>query len=144
VTAVLLGAGGAALGAAYALNDLDMKVTILNRTPKNAQVLAEKFGFHWGATDELGNIKPDLVVNATPLGMHPDDHSPLSDDQLNREMTVFDLVYTPPETPLIEQARRIGCRTITGTEMFVEQAREQFYLYFGIDVPAEQVRELIP
>jgi len=144
VTAVLLGAGGAALGAAYALNDLDMKVTILNRTPKNAEILAEKYGFHWGTLDELGKIKPDLVVNTTPLGMHPDDHSPLSDDQLNREMTVFDLVYTPPETPLIQQARRIGCRTITGTEMFVEQAREQFYLYFGIDVPAEQVRELIP
>jgi shikimate 5-dehydrogenase len=59
-------------------------------------------------------------------------------------MTVFDLVYTPPETPLIQQARRIGCRTITGTEMFVGQAREQFYLFFGIDVPAEKIRELVP
>jgi len=143
-TAVLLGAGGAALAAAYALCDLDMNVTILNRTPKNAEVLAAQFGCGWGALEDIGKIKPDVLVNATPLGMHPDDHSPLSDDQLNREMTVFDLVYTPPETPLIKQARRIGCRTITGTEMFIEQAREQFYLFFGIDVPAEQVREMIP
>ena len=141
--AVLLGAGGAAAGAAYALTDLDMKVTILNRTPENAKVLAERFGCSWGPWEDFDSIRPDLVVNATPLGMHPDDHSPLSDDQLNRDMTVFDLVYTPPETPLIEQARRIGCRTITGTEMFIEQAREQFYLFFGIDVPAESVREML-
>ena len=142
-TAVLLGAGGVAAGAAYALTDLDMKVTILNRTPDNAKVLAERFGCRWGAWEDFDSIRPDLVVNATPLGMHPDDHSPLRDDQLTREMTVFDLVYTPPETPLIEQARRIGCRTITGTEMFVEQAREQFYLFFGIDVPPEKMREAV-
>ena len=143
-TAVLLGAGGAAAGAAYALTDLDMKVTILNRTPENAKVLAERFGCGWGGWEDFDTIRPDIVVNATPLGMHPDDHSPLLDEQLNREMTVFDLVYTPPETPLIQQARRIGCRTITGTEMFVGQAREQFYLFFGIDVPAEKIRELVP
>ena len=143
-TAVLLGAGGVAAGAAYALTDLDMKVTILNRTPDNAKVLAERFGCSWGAWEDFDSIRPDLVVNATPLGMHPDDHSPLSDTQLNREMTVFDLVYTPPETPLIEQARRIGCRTITGTEMFIGQAREQFYLFFGIDVPIETIRAMIP
>ena len=143
-TAVLLGAGGVAAGAAYALTDLDMKVTILNRTPDNAKVLAERFGCGWGAWEDFDSIRPDLVVNATPLGMHPDDHSPLSDTQLNKEMTVFDLVYTPPETPLIEQARRIGCRTITGTEMFIGQAREQFYLFFGIDVPTETVRAMIP
>jgi shikimate dehydrogenase len=142
--AVLLGAGGAAAGAAYALTDLDMKVTILNRTQQNAKVLAERFGCGWGPWEDFDSIRPDLVVNATPLGMHPDDHSPLSDDQLNRDMTVFDLVYTPPETPLIEQARRIGCKTITGTEMFIEQAREQFYLFFGIDVPVEKMREMVP
>jgi shikimate dehydrogenase len=143
-TAVLLGAGGAAAGAAYALTDLDMKVTILNRTPEKAKALAERFGCAWGPWEDFDTIRPDLVVNATPLGMHPDDHSPLSDNQLNKNMTVFDLVYTPPETPLIEQARRIGCKTITGTEMFVEQAREQFYLFFGIDVPAASVREMVP
>jgi len=141
--AVLLGAGGAAAGAAYALADLDMKVTILNRTTENAKILAEKFGCKWGGLEDFDRIRPDLVVNATPLGMHPDDHSPLRDDQLTKEMTVFDLVYTPPETPLIEQARRIGCRTITGTEMFIEQAREQFYLFFGIDVPPEKMREAL-
>jgi shikimate 5-dehydrogenase len=44
---------------------------------------------------------------------------------------------------LIEAARAKGCTTITGNEMFIEQAREQFYLYFGIDVPIKKVRELL-
>jgi shikimate 5-dehydrogenase len=44
---------------------------------------------------------------------------------------------------LIEAARAKGCSTITGSEMFIGQAREQFYLFFGIDVPVESVRELV-
>jgi shikimate dehydrogenase len=141
--AVLLGAGGVAAAAAYALKDLDMEVTILNRTPGNAQKLAERFGCAWGGLDEFDRIRPDLVVNATPLGMQPDTRSPLREDQLQENMTVFDLVYTPPVTPLIEAAQAKGCRTIRGTEMFIEQAREQFYLFFGIDVPPEKMREFV-
>jgi shikimate dehydrogenase len=141
--AVLLGAGGAAAGAAYALVDLDMDVTILNRTPAKAKAMAERFGCRWGELTEFDAIRPDVVVNATPLGMKPEDLLPLRGDQLHRGMTVFDLVYTPPVTPLIEAARKAGCATITGTEMFIGQAREQFYLFFGIDVPAETIRELV-
>jgi shikimate dehydrogenase len=141
--AVLLGAGGVAAGAAYALADLAMDVTILNRTPKNAKTLAERFGCRWGDWEDFDRIKPDLVVNATPLGMQPDTRNPLREEQLHKDMTIFDLVYTPPVTPLIEAAQAKGCRTITGSEMFIEQAREQFYLFFGIDVPVEDVRERV-
>jgi shikimate dehydrogenase len=141
--AVLLGAGGAASAAAYALKDLDMDVTILNRTPKKAQVLAERAGCRYGALEEFDRIRPDLVVNSTPLGMQPDTRSPLEEKQLYKELTVFDLVYTPPVTPLIEAARKVGCPTITGIEMFIEQAREQFYLFFGIDVPQETIRKYV-
>jgi shikimate dehydrogenase len=141
--AVLLGAGGAAAGAAFALTDLDMDVTILNRTPAKAKVMAERFGCKWGELSDFDAIKPDVVVNTTPLGMDKDNRSILREDQLRKEMTVFDLVYTPPVTPLIEAARKAGCATITGTEMFIGQAKEQFYLFFGIDVPAEKIRELV-
>ncbi|RPI38685.1 MAG: shikimate dehydrogenase [Methanoregulaceae archaeon] len=141
--AVLLGAGGAAAGAAFALTDLEMDLTILNRTPAKAKVLAERFGCRWGELSDFDAIHPDVVVNSTPLGMKPDDRMPVREDQLRSGMTVFDLVYTPPVTPLIEAARRAGCTTITGTEMFIGQAREQFYLFFGIDVPSEKIRELL-
>ena len=142
--AVLLGAGGVASAAAYALVDLDMDVTILNRTPEKAKELAVRSGCRWAAWDTFDLIHPDLVVNATPLGMEPDIRSPLREEQIYPELTVFDLVYTPPVTPLIEMALAKGCRTITGTEMFIEQAREQFYLFFGIDVPSEIIRKSLP
>ncbi|MFA4859242.1 shikimate dehydrogenase [Methanoregula sp.] len=141
--AVLLGAGGVAAAAAYALMDLDMDVTILNRTPANAKSLAERSGCRWAAWDAFDGIRPDLVVNATPLGMEPDTRSPLRPDQLRKEMTVFDLVYTPPITPFIEMARAVGCPTITGTDLFIEQAKEQFWLWFGIDVPTETIRKYV-
>ncbi len=142
--AVLLGAGGAAAGAAFALTDLDMDVTILNRSPDKARALAERFGCRWGDPADFDRIKPDVVVNSTPLGMKPDDRLPVNPELLDSSMTVFDLVYTPPITPLIEAAQKKGCTTITGTEMFIGQAKEQFYLFFGIDVPADTIRELIP
>jgi shikimate 5-dehydrogenase len=106
-------------------------------------VLAERFGCKWGGLGDYDTVSPDVVVNSTPLGMKAGDSSPLRDDQLHKGMTVFDLVYTPPVTPLIEAARRAGCTTITGTEMFIGQAKEQFYLFFGIDVPEERIRELV-
>jgi len=121
-----------------------MDVTILNRTPARAKELAERFGCRWGELSDFDAIRPDVVVNTTPLGMKPGDRAPVQEDQLNKDMTVFDLVYTPPVTPFIEAARRVGCTTITGTEMFIGQAREQFYLFFGIDVPAETIREMLP
>lgn len=141
--AVLLGAGGVAAAAAYALVDLDMDVTILNRTLATAKTLAGRFGCKSAEWDAFDMIKPDLVVNATPLGMEPDTRSPLNEEQILPEMTVYDLVYTPPETPLIQSAQKKGCHTILGTEMFIHQAREQFYLNFGIDVPDTIIRELV-
>lgn len=141
--AVLLGAGGVASAAAFALADLEMDVTILNRTPEKAKELALRSGCRWAAWDTFDQLRPDLVVNATPLGMEPDTRSPLREEQLYPDLTVFDLVYTPPVTPLIEMALAKGCKTITGTEMFIEQAKEQFWLFFGIDVPQETIRKYL-
>jgi shikimate dehydrogenase len=141
--AVLLGAGGVAAAAAYALLDLDMDLTILNRTPATAKALAARFGCKSDEWDAFDRLKPDLVVNATPLGMDPDTRSPLTEEQIEPHMTIYDLVYTPPETPLIQAARRKGCPTVLGTELFIHQAREQFYLNFGIDVPEGIIRELV-
>ena len=141
--AVLLGAGGVAAAAAYALIDLGMEVTILNRTYEKAVQLAERFGCSAKPWNDFDKIGPDLVVNATPLGMQPDMTSPLRADQLKKEMTVFDLVYTPPLTPLLREAQKAGCTTIPGTEVFLYQAKDQFRLFFGIDVPDPVIREIL-
>lgn len=141
--AVLLGAGGVAAAAAYAMMDLDMDLTILNRTAKKAEEMAAKFGCRSAEWSAFDRIEPDLVVNATPIGMEPDLKSPLEQELLKQDMTVFDLVYTPPETPFIQAAWMKGCTAITGTEMFIGKAKEQFYLFFGIDVEKEKIRETL-
>jgi len=141
--AALLGAGGASAAAAYALQSLEMEVTVLARTPEKARALAERMGCRSLPLSAFDKDDYDVVVNATPVGMEPDTSTLLSRDQLKKGMTVFDLVYTPPETPLIREARRAGCETICGTEMFVRQACEQFFLFTGIVVSPAQVREMI-
>ena len=83
---------------------------------------------------------PAVVVNATPVGMEPELKSPLQKHQLRSTMTVFDLVYTPPETPLLRIARNSRCQTIPGTEMFVRQAAAQFRHFTGIAPPLDLIR----
>lgn len=142
-TAVVLGAGGAAAAAAYALLSLGMEVTVLNRTVEKAEALAARFGCSSGVPRDFDRIRPAVVVNATPVGMEPDRGSPLTREQLFPGMTVFDLVYTPPETPLLRMARSAGCRVIQGREMFIRQAQAQFRHFTGIDAPLHMIREMM-
>ncbi|MFA7199421.1 MAG: shikimate dehydrogenase [Methanoculleus sp.] len=141
--AVVLGAGGAAAAAVYALLSLDMDVTVLARRPEAARKIAERFKCRWGALEDFKGSDADVVVHTTPVGMEPDTRSLLVPCDLEQKTTVFDLVYTPPETPLIRAAREAGCETIPGTEMFVHQAAEQFRLITGITVTPELVREML-
>ena len=138
--AVVLGAGGAAAAAVYALLSLDMEVTILNRTVEKAASMAERFGCSYGPPSAFDRLDPAVVVNATPVGMEPELKSPLQKHQLRSTMTVFDLVYTPPETPLLRIARNSRCQTIPGTEMFVRQAAAQFRHFTGIAPPLDLIR----
>jgi shikimate 5-dehydrogenase len=96
-----------------------------------------------GALYEFTGRDAVVVVHTTPVGMEPDIRSLLAPCDLERKTTVFDLVYTPPETPLIRAAREAGCEAIPGTEMFVHQAAEQFRLITGIAVTPELIREML-
>ncbi len=141
--AVVFGAGGAARAAVYALQDLGMSVTVLNRSLDRAQSIARSFGCEYAAPDAYDPEKTDVIVNATPVGMEGWGGSVLGPSDLRAHQTVFDLVYTPPETLLLRNARTAGCRCIRGTEMFVYQAQEQMRLFTGIAVEAVQIREIL-
>jgi len=117
-----------------------MEVTILNRTVEKAASLAERFDCAYGPSSAFDRLNPAVVVNATSIGMEPELKSPLQKHQLRPSMTIFDLVYTPPETPLLRIARNSGCQTIPGTEMFVRQAAAQFRHFMGIAPSLELVR----
>ncbi|WP_319580462.1 shikimate kinase [uncultured Methanospirillum sp.] len=142
--AVILGAGGAAASAVYAASMRGFTPVILNRTVERALEMGKHFGVETGAISDFVKYHPDLVINATSVGMKShrsaSNMTPVPVSSLTPDMYVFDLVYTPAETPLLRGALEKGCSIIPGTEMFIHQLIEQFKVLTGIDVPADTVR----
>jgi len=143
-SALVLGAGGAARAVAFGLKQRGIEVTITSRTSTRARQVAEDVGcksVEWIARHRLPH---DCVVNATPVGMHPDvDQTPFEKEYFRPYMVVFDTVYNPENTLFIKEARAAGCRVVTGVEMFVRQAAIQFRTWHGIDPPAGVMREAL-
>ncbi len=140
--ALVLGAGGVARPIIYGLKKRGADVVIANRTPERADDLATRFQCRSIAWSLRHTIKPDLLVNCTPVGMHPNmDESPFPAMYLRAGMFVFDTIYNPEQTLLIKNARENACETVTGVEMFVGQAAHQFRLFTGEEPPAEVMRQ---
>ena len=140
-TAIILGAGGAARAIAFGLRKQGVEVTITSRTAGRAQALAELVSGK--AVDWSGRhrLPYDCVVNATPIGMHPKvNETPFEAKHLRPYMVVFDTVYNPENTLLIKEAQDVGCKIVTGVEMFVRQAAEQFKIWHGKEPPAGVMR----
>lgn len=86
----------------------------------------------------------DVLINCTPVGMHPKvNSSPVPSKFLQHTMVVFDAVYNPPKTKLLMDAERAGCATISGLEMFINQAVVQFELWTGEKAPEEVMRKVV-
>jgi 3-dehydroquinate dehydratase/shikimate dehydrogenase len=143
-TVLILGAGGIARAVAHALFRQDALLTISSRTNERARKLAEEVGcrhFEWAGRHSVAS---DLVINCTPVGMHPNvDESPLHPSYLKQGLMVFDTVYTPETTLLIKEARARGCHVITGVDLFVRQAALQFQLFTGREAPLELFRTAV-
>jgi 3-dehydroquinate dehydratase/shikimate dehydrogenase len=145
MNALVLGAGGAARAAAFVLHRAGMPVTIAARTADRAKRLADDVGCKYTDWAARHTVTPcDVVVNCTPVGMHPNvDESPLHVSFLRPDLTVFDTVYNPEQTLLVRDARSRGCGVITGVEMFVRQAAMQFELFAQITPAVDELRELM-
>ena len=86
----------------------------------------------------------DLVLHCSPIGMHPqEDRSLIPPALLRPTMAVFDAVYNPRRTRLIQDAEQAGCKTILGLEMFLGQAFVQFQLWTGQAAPREVMRKVV-
>jgi 3-dehydroquinate dehydratase/shikimate dehydrogenase len=143
-TALVLGAGGAARAVAFGLKRKGIDVTVASRTLERAERIAAEVGSKAVAWSSRHRLPYDCLVNATPVGMHPNvDETPYERDHLRPYMIVFDTVYNPESTLLIKEARAVGCRTVTGVEMFVRQAAIQFRIWQGIDPPPQVMREAL-
>lgn len=135
---VVLGAGGAARAAAWALRKRGALVEISARRPEAAARLAAALDVATAAWPPAPGW--DLLVNATPVGMWPDTAgSPLGRDVVVGRH-VYDLVYNPAETTLLQWARAAGADTIGGLEMLVHQAGLQFAWWTGLPVPTDEIR----
>src|SRR6266851_3399489 len=132
---LVLGAGGAARAAVFGLKERGAEIWILNRTSLKAQKLARQAKARTIKRADLRKIVFDVIINATPVGMGTTRDCPLKDEEIQARV-VFDMVYDPVETHLLQVARARGIAVIPGVEMFVQQAARQFEIWTGKPAPA--------
>ncbi len=142
--ALVLGAGGVSRAIAWGLRQRHAEVMISSRTLERAKNLANEIGCRVVEWEERHIPKVHLLVNGTPVGMHPDvNSSPYEASKINEYMVVFDTVYNPENTMLIKYAKKRKARIITGVDMFVRQAAYQYKLFTGKSGPSKLMRKTI-
>jgi len=143
-TALVLGAGGVAKAIAFGLRRRNADVVIAGNIPEQAQELADRLDCRTVAWEARHSVQADVLVNCTPVGMHPNvDETPFDGPHIGPSTIVFDCVYNPEQTLLIKQARQKGCRVITGVEMFVRQAALQFKYFTGNEAPVKLMHTML-
>ncbi len=131
---LLVGNGGAARSAAYALTTAGADLSIVGRNPDRVRALAKACGANPISREQAENGSFDAVVHATPLGMWPHVEECFFNGRIPGDV-VFDMVYNPQETVLLRKAREQGKTVIEGLQMFIEQACRQFELWTGDSAP---------
>ncbi|HJR19719.1 MAG TPA: shikimate dehydrogenase [Actinomycetota bacterium] len=136
LTAVVLGAGGAARGIAAAMSDAGVVVTVTARRSEQADEVAAASGASTVSWDERDRVAAgaDLIVNATPVG-RDDASAPLPTEAIGEGQTVVDLIYHPEETELVRIAAKRGARAFNGMGMLLHQAALSFEAWTGVDAP---------
>ena len=148
----MIGAGGAAKAVGYAL--LKEKVSflnIINRNFKKAKELGEKLGRLGkvlifplkGTTVEVLLSDTDVLINTTSVGLKSDDPHLFDYSKIPEGITVVDIIYNPPETPLLKAAKEKGCKTLNGLGMLVHQGARAFKIWTGRNPPIEEMRKAL-
>ncbi len=147
---LLLGAGGAARGIAFALLEAGIgRLAIANRTPARAESLAEDCRRHFPQRkvealplEAIAGTGPDLLINATTLGMG-DGVALVDPKTVMGGGWVADIVYSPLETPLLRKASDLGLETVNGLGMLLHQGGLAFQFWTGREPPLEVMREAL-
>jgi shikimate dehydrogenase len=140
-SALILGAGGTARAAAWALIDAGAEeVAIWNRTASRASELAAALGAT--TVPEIGAEKSDILINCTSVGLHDGDEMKalVSAEQLRHHRAVVDFVYRDGGTPLLNAAQNAGIPTVDGLELLIGQGAIAFELFTGVPAPLEAMR----
>jgi len=156
--ALVLGAGGSARAAAWALAGQGAIVEVWNRTPERADELVRDLARSVAeAADDEPRLAPvsdrqaragthGLIVNCTAVGLQgpeeePFEQLPIAPSRLGPEVTVVDLVYGVGETVLVAEARRRGAAVVDGLEVLVRQGAESLRIWTGLEAPLDVMRE---
>lgn len=139
----VIGAGGAARAVVYGLVSRGANVKIFNRTIKKAKSLAAEFGCNFSGMESIGEISGmDIVINTTTVGMNTDE-SPVDKKFLKRDQIIMDIVFSPKETKLLQDAKEQGAVVVYGYEMLLSQGSEQFKMYTGFEAPIKEMEEVL-
>lgn len=145
---LLLGAGGAGRTAALKLASEKAELFLVNRTPAKAEAVALEIKRQMpDARVQVGYPKGevDLLLNATSLGLKPDDGSPVDESSfaLRQTPAVYDMIYRPAETKLLAAAKQAGCKTANGLGMLVHQGAKAFEIWTGQAAPLGVMRRAV-
>ena len=130
---IIFGAGGAAEAILYFLKSENIKdITIVNRTKKRARELVKKYkNIKFSSNFNLDIEEAGLIVNTSSLGMIGYPKLKIKLNKINKEVIIYDIVYNPINTHLISQAKKQKLEFVTGLDMFIEQARTSFEIWFN-------------
>ncbi len=141
---LMLGCGGVSRAIGHSLVRKGAAVTLTNRSRERGRQLAAELGCQFTSWENRGAETCEILINCTPLGMHPNlDETPFEQHWLNDTTLVFDTIYNPEQTLLLKQARERGCPTLGGMDMFIGQAALQFELFTGHQAPRDYMEETL-
>jgi len=142
--ALVLGAGGAGKAVAYGAKARGAQVFLFDQARERAAALAASLGATALEASALAALQAGIMVNASPVGMHPQvENSPLQKEEITAGGVVFDVVYNPLRTRLLGLAEERGCKTLSGLPMFIRQGLRQFELWTGKQVRYEAVEPVL-
>ena len=142
---LIVGAGGTAKAIGYGVYEKGAKITVTyNRDKEKGIRLGSELKAKVVSIQDVDKEEIDVLINCSPVGMSPNlEETPVPSRCLRKGMIVFDSVYNPIETRLIREARVSGCVTISGVELFVNQAVGQFELWTGQKAPTDIMRDVV-
>lgn len=146
---LLLGAGGAGRTAALRIAAEGVaELYLINRTSAKTEEIAHEIRKQFPAVKvsiSYPKTEVDLILNATSLGLKPDDALPLNEKlfSLKQARAVYDMVYRPAETPLLKSAKAAGCRTANGLGMLLHQGAKAFEIWTEQTAPLTVMRQAL-
>ena len=142
----IIGAGGAAKAIAYTVKEMGGRACIFNRTESHAKSLAEQFGFEYALLEpesaSLLDRYSDIIIQTTKVGMNSEDapnkeNNPIWFYNFKGHEYLYDIVYDPQVTPVMQVAKQAGCKVCNGYSMLKYQGYRQFKYFTGVDYDDE-------